>query len=778
MGTERETGGDGPIGRTDPPRSVELNGNKEATSRGANGAAMSDVATSLDTGAEVTCNKEGTPQTRGHSTANCDPDIAQEAEEKKKENVWSALRKIKEANTTTPASVPPQDESETLTLDEFDNLIKNLSANLKQEVIKPEKLESVAEKDEEETKSKEEQSHQMIFNGNGSVDESEKVKEFVYDEWKAEMENLFGKTEECVPPTEKSASDEAYLENLRRNIAETVKKQSKDFNQSEKQKDLENKEKVSNTPAANTNTPPANVNDFGLLKLKEKERKKRKKEAAFQSHVVESTDRLKEMSIKTAKIEKLSTETESELLKLRQKAVLLVQKSAAKENEIEAIFKDIDNIDAMVFESDKKKKKGSKGKKEEIIAAIAEKNELQWTEEDRGKWESNSSKQNHSKVSEVLSTMKAMACQGNSEVINSLKSTISHCQKAEQESNEKKKKMEEEQKQIEAKKREEEKQKKQKEEEEEKKNRMEEEKRKKAEEEKKRRVEEEKRKRVEEENKKRVEDEKRKRAEEETKNKLEAEKKKRAEEDAKQREEEEIKRRDTEEQQKKILEEEKLKRAEEEKKKVEEEERMKKAKEEEEKKKKEDEKKKVAEQQRKREEEVKKKEDERKREDDERKREKEERQKREEDKLQKAAVEKQLDKDKTRLEENQNRLEEEEKEMEEDEEDKRIEELEKRLELKKTEEAELILKEEKKLAAPMKIEEERKKIEEDAAESLQQIMAVKQQLQKVEQVKSQPKPKLPTKVMVVNSNSFVPQKNTKHEIGVIKMGSPSQIRRA
>ena len=36
----------------------------------------------------------------------------------------------------------------------------------------------------------------------------------------------------------------------------------------------------------------------------------------------------------------------------------------------------------------------------------------------------------------------------------------------------------------------------------------------------------------------------------------------------------------------------------------------------------------------------------------------------------------------------------------------------------------------------------------------------------------------PTKVIVVNSNSFVPQKNTKHEIGVIKMGSPSQIRRA
>merc|ERR1712113_1072916 len=84
------------------------------------------------------------------------------------------------------------------------------------------------------------------------------------------------------------------------------------------------------------------------------------------------------------------------------------------------------------------------------------------------------------------------------------------------------------------------------------------------------------------------------------------------------------------------------------------------------------------------------------------------------------------------------------------------------------------------------LEAERKKIEDEAAESLQQIMAVKKQVQ-AEQLKSQGAKKLsenkhdeisPTKVIVVNSNSFVPQKNTKHEIGVIKMGSPSQIRRA
>merc|ERR1711953_1437674 len=114
--------------------------------------------------------------------------------------------------------------------------------------------------------------------------------------------------------------------------------------------------------------------------------------------------------------------------------------SAAQEDEFEAIFKDIDNIDAMVLEGDKKKKKGSKTKaKDEMIAAIAEKNELHWTEEDRGKWGSVPSKKNHSKVSEVLSTMKAMACQGNSEVINSLKSTISHYQTRKQRKEQKKK---------------------------------------------------------------------------------------------------------------------------------------------------------------------------------------------------------------------------------------------------------------------------------------------------------------------------------------------------
>merc|ERR1712223_1742837 len=255
------TGSDDPIQRRDPPGPVELNGNKRATTW-ASDPALSDTATP-DT--SLTQEKEGTPQTRGHSTANSDPDIAQEAAEKKEENVWSALRKIKEAKTADcPVVVPPRDESETLTLDQFDSLIKNLSATLKQESVQVDKLECIAEKGEEESIIREEESNKMIINSNGITGSNNEAKEFIYDEWKAEMENLFGKTEVYSPLTEKSAADEAYLENLRRRVAESVQKQSRDFNKSEKQKDVENKEKGVAAPAAPQNS--ANTNDFGLLK--------------------------------------------------------------------------------------------------------------------------------------------------------------------------------------------------------------------------------------------------------------------------------------------------------------------------------------------------------------------------------------------------------------------------------------------------------------------------------------------------------------------------------
>jgi len=110
----------------------------------------------------------------------------------------------------------------------------------------------------------------------------------------------------------------------------------------------------------------------------------------------------------------------------------MVQKSKANENEFVEIFKNIDNIESIPLSTDKKKSKKGARKSEAAIAPAGDKNDLHWTEEERGQWNP-SAKTNHSQVSDMLNAMKAMAVQGDTNVINSLKSTIYHCQKVDEE---------------------------------------------------------------------------------------------------------------------------------------------------------------------------------------------------------------------------------------------------------------------------------------------------------------------------------------------------------
>ena len=77
-------------------------------------------------------------------------------------------------------------------------------------------------------------------------------------------------------------------------------------------------------------------------------------------------------------------------------------------------------------------------------------------------------------------------------------------------------------------------------------------------------------------------------------------------------------------------------------------------------------------------------------------------------------------------------------------------------------------------------DKEKKRIEDEAEDSLNQIMLVKNKLkEKDKPTPDQDKPaeSRHSKVIAVTPSSFMPQKNMKEEIGVIKMGSPSQIRR-
>merc|ERR1712168_347758 len=267
----------------------------------------------------------------------------------------------------------------------------------------------------------------IIINNNTGIQTN--MKPFNFEIWKSEMDAMFGPSEE---PLEKKASDDLYLKNLRQKIQVSVEKVNKENKNKEKAKDKRtDKNDIQSNPA------PSNVDDFALLKLKEKERKKKKQDAKFQQKVVDNADKMKEMSIKTKKIEKISLESEEELQKIRDMAKKLIAKSEAKENEFNEIFLNLDNLENINVEGDKKKGKKGRKKVESTQKSILE-NEVHWTEEENNKWQTQD--KGVSKVTNVLAALKAAAENGQSNfVAESLKETISNYKKMELEDEEEKK---------------------------------------------------------------------------------------------------------------------------------------------------------------------------------------------------------------------------------------------------------------------------------------------------------------------------------------------------
>ena len=856
-------------------------------------------------------------------------------------NVWAALRKIKES--ATPDMFDTSSNGETISLDDFDNMMKNLPTLVMNDAKAAKELKAVAELGEEH------QENECNDNKEISVKETSdekleetivETKEFNYEDWKTEIETIFsGPGDRYSFHLEKDAADELYFQNLKNKIAQSVAKQSKEMKKTEKENALN--QKTLNTPPVTPTTTRKEGNDFVVLKLKEKERKSRKRDQMFNQHMAESKDKFKDMAVKAAKFNQISIDTESEILKLRERSKCLVAKSNAQEHDFEEIFKNINNIDAlsaMTLDSDKKKGRKKSKDAKEIVEPVADKDELHWTEEDRGKW--NSSKTSNTQVSDLLTAMRSMAGQGNTGVLDSLKNTISQCQKIDADNKVITKKMKTETKEktellskpreIETKekdqlknsyetkilverpwisstsqngnhstaldKKQEDAESRRREEEEEEEDRQIRELEEKLE----RRQKEEEKLRIdlikkeidmERDNKSKVEEEKRlakireteeqhakeiemmkikyekeeetkkakKLKEEELRKQEAAIKHKKAEEDKKKMAEEKIKLREEANKKLKIEREQKLKKQEEEKLYAEKEARKKQEEVDRKRQLKETEQlKRIAEQKKNVEEEKQKLQfmiDKKKREDEDKlKKEKEQnnerKQKMENLKKQKQVEEEQqliningtnketygqkikVEAEKRKAEEKDQRLveierikEQEERQSQclpsveteeaqriptetdeererrlEEEEDKQIAELEEKLALRKAEEAQVILDEEKRLIKleadtkrnaeeaeekrSSKLQAENKRIAEEADESLQQIEMVKRKLnedknrQSSISAKTNPVQEKPGKVVVVDHNSFVPQKNTKHEIGVIKMGSPSQIRRA
>merc|ERR1711892_1407784 len=359
---------------------------------------------------------------------------------KEPSNVWSSLRKIKESETdyATIFNSKTDKATEIVSMGDIDDMIKDLALQIadKRTVKKPVSedimikadLTSITEDNDENEEAEKDtvlRENTVIINNTGI---QKNIKPFNFEVWKSEMDAMF---EQPGDPLEKKASDELYLKNLRQKIQVSVEKLNKENKNKDKAKDR----RVEKTDV-NKSPPPKRVDDFAILKLKEKERKKKKQEVKFQQKVVDNEDKMKEMSIKSKKIEKISLESQEEIQKIREMAKKLVAKSEAKENEFNEIFLNLDNLENISTESDKKKGRKGKKKTEKVQTSILS-NEVHWTEEENNKWASD--KKEVSKVTNVLAALRAAAENGQSKLVaESLKETISNCKKLEQESEEEK----------------------------------------------------------------------------------------------------------------------------------------------------------------------------------------------------------------------------------------------------------------------------------------------------------------------------------------------------
>merc|ERR1712198_556558 len=248
---------------------------------------------------------------------------------------------------------------------------------------------------------------------------------FDYEQWKSNMERLFGSTKEEI--LKRTASDELYFKDLQNKIQQNVQKQKKN------QQNKEPERVLMETNTVNITQPSRGVNEMSQLKLKEKERKRKKQEAAFLNKVENSVDKVKEMSLKSQKLEKISAESEKEILKIKEIANKLVARSQTNEQDFNLIFTDIDNIENIIPDTENTKK-GRKGKKkvaDKKQPSILE-NEVHWTEEENNKWSTD--KKEVTRVTDLLSALRTAAAAGATDfVTTSIQDTIKNCKRMQDE---------------------------------------------------------------------------------------------------------------------------------------------------------------------------------------------------------------------------------------------------------------------------------------------------------------------------------------------------------
>merc|ERR1719367_2448720 len=232
---------------------------------------------------------------------------------------------------------------------------------------------------------------------------------------------MFGEKSEEV--LKRSASDEMYLKSLKDKIQQNVKKTKKNMKSKE--------EPILTIQEPKKEEPQPRRNDeMSQLKLKEKERKRKKQDAAFQQKIETSVDKVKDMSLKSQKLEKISVESENELRRIKEMSTKLVARSQANEEDFNVIFLNLDNLDSVL--PDKTKKKGKKGLKTESKKSSILEAEVHWTEEENNKW--STEKKEVARVTNLLAAMRQAAAAGdNTFVTASIQDAINNCKKMQDE---------------------------------------------------------------------------------------------------------------------------------------------------------------------------------------------------------------------------------------------------------------------------------------------------------------------------------------------------------
>ncbi len=332
--------------------------------------------------------------------------------ESDKNSVWAAIRELKESALDlggiefTTSNEKEVETKEVVTEDAFDLFIKEIKAKAElakkvamakpKEVINDNNSTTITDSKINESNKSEnmvvngtiEENNYMKSNTNGlaehdkenkkpdeTIENGKPAEPFDYVAWKKNMERFYKEENEAEMRAE--AADQAYLMQLKQIINERIVKYIAESKVND----------VNDGPLFKPKPKPKKVksdkDEMTNLKHKEKERKRKKKEEKFK----ESEDKMKDVALKAAKIDKVVNYADQEIIRMRELISNLLQRSKLNDKEVEDL-----NLDEIVAQA----------RIDTVDKASSNDQSKHWTEEDTNKWPNQNKKQDFTNALTVL----------------------------------------------------------------------------------------------------------------------------------------------------------------------------------------------------------------------------------------------------------------------------------------------------------------------------------------------------------------------------------------